>query len=109
MFDLGSWGEFLIIAMAALILIGPKEMPGLLKTLGRWIYRAKKTFRQFRQTYDTYLQEGELEEYIKDTNKKVLEEEKEIPQTAKSSSQRKDDDRKKRTSKAPFDKGKDVK
>ena len=75
MFDLGSWGEFLIIAIAALVLIGPKEMPGLLRTLGRWIYKAKKAFHSFRKTYDIYLQEGEIEEYIKETNQSVVREE----------------------------------
>lgn len=72
MFDLGSWGEFLILVVAVLVLIGPKEMPRLLTTAGRWVYRAKKAFRHFRQTYEPYLEAGEIEEYIKDVNESVL-------------------------------------
>lgn len=72
MLDLGSWGEFLIIALAALLLIGPKEMPTVLKAIGRWTYKGKKVLHQFRQTYDVYLQEGEIQEYIKETNKEVM-------------------------------------
>lgn len=83
MFDLGSWGEFFIIIVAALVLIGPKELPGLLKTLGRWTYKGKKALNQFRQTYDVYFQEGEIEEYINETNRAVL---KENPSESSSSS-----------------------
>ena len=37
MLDMAAWGEFLIILILALIIIGPKDMPRILRTAGRWI------------------------------------------------------------------------
>jgi sec-independent protein translocase protein TatB len=36
MFDIG-WSELLVIAVVALIAIGPKELPGVLRTIGQWM------------------------------------------------------------------------
>jgi sec-independent protein translocase protein TatB len=63
MFSLGGWGEILIIVVAALILIGPKELPEVLRACGRWVYRFRRMSTQFRQGFDTLLQEGQLEEF----------------------------------------------
>src|ERR1700712_303458 len=41
MFDIG-WSEFLVIAVVALIAIGPKELPGVLRTVGQWMGKARK-------------------------------------------------------------------
>lgn len=72
MFDLGSFGEILIIAVAVLILIGPKELPSLLRTLGRWIGKARRTSAVLRRYFDDYLQEGEFEEYQEHARKKGM-------------------------------------
>ncbi len=72
MFDLGSFGEVLIIAVAVLILIGPKELPALLRTLGRWISKVRRASAALRQYFDEYLQEGEFEEYREHARKKVM-------------------------------------
>jgi Sec-independent protein translocase protein TatA len=37
MLDMAAWGEFLIILILALIIIGPKDMPRILRAAGRWI------------------------------------------------------------------------
>ena len=68
MFDFGSLGEFFIIVVAALVLIGPKEMPDLLRTLGKWIQKFRHMTSAFRQTLDQYIAEGEFEEYTKKKN-----------------------------------------
>lgn len=68
MFDLGTWGEILIILVAALVLIGPKEMPTVLRALGRMIQKFKNLSAGIRQEIDHYIHEGEFEEYTKDTN-----------------------------------------
>ena len=36
MFDIG-WGKLVIIGVVALIVIGPKELPAVLRTLGQWM------------------------------------------------------------------------
>jgi Tat protein translocase TatB subunit len=48
MFDIG-WGELLLIGVVALIVIGPKELPGTLRTLGQWM--GKLRHRSFRASF----------------------------------------------------------
>lgn len=69
MFDLGTWGELLIIALAALIFIGPKEMPSLLRALGRLIQRLKFLSSNIQRDINHYIQEGEVDAYIQKANK----------------------------------------
>ena len=69
MFDLGSWGEFIIIIVAALVLIGPKDMPNLVKSVARMIYKVRKTINQFRGGFDDIMHEVEREEIIAATTK----------------------------------------
>ena len=68
MFDLGTWGEILIILVAALLLIGPKELPDLLRGLGRMIQKFKRLSSGIRRELDQYIHEGEFEEYTKGAN-----------------------------------------
>ena len=42
-----AWSEFLFIAVLALILIGPKELPAVLKTAGRWVGKARTLAKNF--------------------------------------------------------------
>ena len=68
MFDLGTWGEIFIIVVAALVLIGPKELPTVLRALGRLIQKFKNLSAGFRREFDKYIHEGEFEEYTKGAN-----------------------------------------
>jgi len=68
MFDLGSWGEIFIIAVAALILLGPKEIPVVLRTLGRWIAKAKNLSNELRSLLNHFIHQGEFEEFKKSAN-----------------------------------------
>ncbi len=43
-----AWTEFLLIGILALILIGPKELPMVLRTLGKWIAKARHMAQQFQ-------------------------------------------------------------
>ena len=63
MFDLGRWGEFLIIAMAALILLGPKELPEIMRAWGRWLYKIRKLSAQVSRYLDNLAHEGQIDEY----------------------------------------------
>ena len=40
MFDIG-WSELLLIGIVALIVVGPKELPGLFRTVGRFMGKAR--------------------------------------------------------------------
>lgn len=69
MFNWGGWSEIIIIAVAALILIGPKELPEVMRTCGRWIYRLQKMLGQFRHHFDDLIQEGQVDEYDRTARK----------------------------------------
>ena len=61
MFDL-SWSEILVIGTAAIIFIGPKELPGALRTLGQWTAKAREMAREFRSSVDDMIRESEIQE-----------------------------------------------
>ena len=41
MLDMAAWGELLLIVILALIIIGPKDMPRVLRLVGRWIGKVR--------------------------------------------------------------------
>ena len=61
MFGIDS-GELLIIAIVALVVIGPKDLPRVMRTLGNFIGQARGMARHFRSGLDTMIREAELEE-----------------------------------------------
>jgi sec-independent protein translocase protein TatB len=61
MFGIDS-AELLIIAIVALVVIGPKDLPNVMRTVGSWIGRARGMARHFRSGIDTMMREAELDE-----------------------------------------------
>src|SRR5579872_4046032 len=59
MFDIG-WSEFALIAVVALIAIGPKELPGVLRMLGQWIGKARKMASEFQGQFQEAMRESEM-------------------------------------------------
>ncbi len=70
MFDL-SWSEILVIGAAAIIFIGPKELPGALRTLGQWTGRARALAREFQNSVDDMIREAELDKIKTDIKTEV--------------------------------------
>lgn len=68
MLDIG-WTELALIAVVALIVIGPKDLPYALRTVGSWIRKARLLTREFQSGIDDMIREAELE----DVRKKALE------------------------------------
>lgn len=69
--------ELLIIALAALIFIGPKELPTAMRTLGRWVGRARAHARHFTAGIENMMREAELEEMEKrwrEENERIMRE-----------------------------------
>ncbi len=64
MFDIAPT-ELLIVALVALVVIGPKDLPRVLRTVGQWVGRARGMARHFRSGIDTMIREAELEEMEK--------------------------------------------
>jgi len=59
MFDIG-WSEFVLIAVVALIAIGPKELPGVLRMVGQWMGKARKMAAEFQGQFQEAMREAEM-------------------------------------------------
>lgn len=57
MFDI-AWSELLVVAIVALVVIGPKELPGLLRTLGRTVGVLRRHAEEFRRQFDESVREA---------------------------------------------------
>jgi sec-independent protein translocase protein TatB len=64
MFDIG-WGELVVIGIVALIAIGPKELPTVLRTLGQWMGKVKRMASEFQGQFQEALREAELHDLKK--------------------------------------------
>jgi len=67
MFDIG-WGELIIIGIVALIAIGPKELPGALRTLGQWVGKVRRMASDFQGQFQEAIREAELDELKKEVD-----------------------------------------
>lgn len=61
MFDIG-WTELLVVGVVALLVVGPKELPALLRTIGRYVGMIKRQANEFRAQFDDAIRETELEQ-----------------------------------------------
>ena len=59
MFDI-SWSEFLLIGVVALIVIGPKELPGVLRTLGQYTRKVRSMAADFQNQFQEAMREAEM-------------------------------------------------
>ena len=64
MFNIDS-SEFLLVAIVALVVIGPKDLPKAMRVVGYWVGKARGVSRQFRQGFDNMVREAELAEMEK--------------------------------------------
>lgn len=64
MLDFGTWGELLIIAITALIVIGPKDLPKAMRTLGRWVYKFRSISQQVRSYVDDLAFQAQREDIM---------------------------------------------
>ena len=56
-----SWGEIMVIGAVALVVIGPKDLPEVLRTVGRWTGAARKMAREFQGHVDEMIRESEVD------------------------------------------------
>ncbi len=61
MFDIG-WSEMAVIALIALIVIGPKDLPKTMKAIAHWMRKARSLTREFQSGIDEMVREAELED-----------------------------------------------
>jgi sec-independent protein translocase protein TatB len=67
MFDIG-WSELLLIGIVALIAIGPKELPGALRTLGQWMSKVRRMASEFQNQFHEAMREAELADLKKEVD-----------------------------------------
>jgi len=61
MFDF-AWSELALIAVIALVVIGPKDLPRVMRMVGQWVQRARAIAREFQNSLDQMVRESELDE-----------------------------------------------
>ena len=66
MFDIG-WSEILVIAVVAIIVVGPKELPKMLRTFGKTMGTVRRTANDFKRQFDEALREAERDAGLEDT------------------------------------------
>jgi sec-independent protein translocase protein TatB len=72
MFDIG-WGELLVIGMVALVAIGPKELPGVLRTVGQWTGKLRRMAAEFQNQFHEAMREAELADLKKQVDEMTSE------------------------------------
>jgi sec-independent protein translocase protein TatB len=64
MLDIG-WSEMFVILVVALIVIGPKDLPQVARTVGKWVGRARALAREFQSSIEEMAREAELDDVKK--------------------------------------------
>lgn len=65
MFDI-AWGEFVVIGAVALIVIGPKELPSVLRSVGQWTTKIRRMAAEFQSQFQEALREAEMADLKKE-------------------------------------------
>jgi sec-independent protein translocase protein TatB len=68
MFDIG-WSELVVIGVVALIVIGPRELPGLLRNIGQVMTKLRRMASEFQGQFQDALREAELDDLRKQAEK----------------------------------------
>jgi sec-independent protein translocase protein TatB len=61
-----SWSHMLLVLVVALVVVGPKDLPKLMRTLGQWTAKARDMADQFRRSFDDMARQSELDELRKE-------------------------------------------
>lgn len=64
-----GWGELFVLAVLALIVIGPKDLPRVMRTFGRFVGKARAMAREFQTSFEEIAREAEMEEMRKEAEK----------------------------------------
>ena len=70
MFDIG-WSEILVIAVVAIIVVGPKDLPRMLRSFGRMMGQVRRTANEFRRQFDDALRDAERQADLADARKEL--------------------------------------
>jgi sec-independent protein translocase protein TatB len=70
MFDIG-WTELLVVATVAIIVVGPKDLPRMLRSFGRTMGQVRRMSNDFKRQFDEALREAERESGLEETRKEL--------------------------------------
>src|ERR1700743_130910 len=65
MLDL-SWSHIVILLIVALVVVGPKDLPRLMRIVGQWTGKARAMANEFRKSFDDMARQAELDELRKE-------------------------------------------
>ena len=57
-----GWSELLVIAIVLIVIVGPKDLPKMLRTFGKTTSSLRKMAGEFRRQFDDALKEAELDD-----------------------------------------------
>lgn len=60
-----GWSELLVLAVVAIVVVGPRELPRLMRVVGHWAGKARSAAREFQAAFDDLARESEMEEMRK--------------------------------------------
>ena len=63
--DIG-WQELFLIALVTIIVVGPKEIPRVLRTVSLWVQKIKGMAREFQSGIDDLAREADLDDFRKE-------------------------------------------
>ncbi len=63
-----EWSEYAVIAIVALIVIGPKELPAVLRTIGQWTTKIRRMAAEFQSQFQEALREAEMADLKKEVD-----------------------------------------
>ncbi len=72
MFDIG-WGKIVLIGIVALLVIGPKELPAVLRTLGQWMAKLRRMASEFQGQFQEAMREAEMTDLKKQVDEMTSE------------------------------------
>ena len=67
MFDIAGT-ELLLIVIIAVVVVGPKDLPKMMRSMGRWARKIQSASAEFRRQIDQLAREAELEEIVAEAN-----------------------------------------
>ena len=68
MFDIG-WSEMAVILLVALVVIGPRDLPKVARTMGRWVAKGRAMAREFQNALEDMAREAELDKVKNEIDK----------------------------------------
>lgn len=60
-----GWSELMVLAVVAIVVVGPRELPRLMRVIGHWAGKARAAAREFQSAFDDLARESEMEEMHK--------------------------------------------